>query len=76
MARNPMTTAEILALPASVALVTAGRALNLGRTKAYELARSGELPVRVLRLGNAYRVPRADLLAALGLEQPASAPAA
>jgi hypothetical protein len=76
MARNPMTTDEVLALPAAVDLVSAGRALGLGRTKAYELARRGALPVRVLRLGNAYRVPRADLLAALGLERPtATAPA-
>lgn len=60
---------ELLALPSSVDLVTAGRALGIGRTKAYELARADELPVKVLRLGNAYRVATADLLRVLGIEE-------
>ncbi|CAL9514647.1 hypothetical protein SUDANB126_03718 [Streptomyces sp. enrichment culture] len=72
MARNPMTVEEILALPAAPDLIDAGRAFNLGRTKAYEMARRGEFPVPVLRLGNAYRVRRSDILAALGIEQPAA----
>ena len=58
-----MTRRELLDLPPSVDLVTAGRALGIGRTKTYELARADDLPVRVLRLGNAYRVASADLLA-------------
>jgi hypothetical protein len=61
-----MDRAELLALPVSFDLVTAARALHLGRTKAHELARRGEFPVRVLRLGNRYRVTRADLLRFLG----------
>ena len=60
---------ELLDLPSSVDLVTAGRALGIGRTKAYELARADELPVRVLRLGNTYRVATADLLRVLGIEE-------
>lgn len=64
---NALTRAELLALPAAVDLVTAGRALSLGRSKAYELAQRGEFPVRLLRLGNAYRVPTADLLDLLGV---------
>ncbi|MFD3729995.1 hypothetical protein [Streptomyces sp. NPDC058632] len=68
-----LSAAEVLALPASVDLVTAGRALHCGRTLAYELARRGEFPVPVLRLGNAYRVRRADLLAVLGIEDPTAA---
>ncbi|WP_406354873.1 helix-turn-helix domain-containing protein [Streptomyces sp. NBC_01635] len=63
-----MSTEEILALPASVDLVTAGRALNIGRTLTYDLARRGELPVPTLRLGNALRVRRSDILAALAIE--------
>lgn len=65
-----MSRTELLALPVAVDLVTAGRALGLGRTKAHELARRGEFPCRVLRVGRAYRVPRAELLATLG--EPAS----
>ncbi|MFI9466813.1 helix-turn-helix domain-containing protein [Streptomyces sp. NPDC052492] len=71
-----LSAADVLKLPAVVDLVTAGRALGIGRTLAYDLARRGDLPVPVLRLGNAYRVRRADLLAVLGIEQPATAPAA
>jgi excisionase family DNA binding protein len=63
-----MTTAELLALPVAMDLVTAGRALGLGRTLAFELARAGEFPVPVLRLGTRYRVTRADLLKTLGLD--------
>ena len=62
-----MTRAELLALPAAVDLVTAGRAFGLGRTQAQLLAKAGKFPCRVLRVGNRYRVPTADLLAVLGL---------
>lgn len=71
-----MQTAEILALPAVVDVVTAGRALSLGRTTAYDLARRGMFPVPLLRLGHQYRARRSDLLDLLGIEQPASASAA
>lgn len=60
---------ELLKLPPSVDLVTAGRALGIGRTKAYELARAEDFPARVLRLGNTYRVVTADLLRLLGIEE-------
>ncbi|MCX5271262.1 MULTISPECIES: integrase [Streptomyces] len=62
-----LTGAELLALPAAVDLATAGRALGLGRTKTYELAQRGEFPVRLLRLGTAYRCVTADLLDLLGI---------
>jgi hypothetical protein len=58
---------EILSLPAAVDLETANRALGLGRSKGYELAKRGQYPCRVLRLGNAYRVVTAELQALLGL---------
>lgn len=58
---------ELLALPVAVDLVTAGRAWGLGRTKAHDLARRGEFPCPALRIGNAYRVTRADLLRSLGV---------
>lgn len=62
----PLTTAEVLALPAVVDLVTAARALGMGRTTAYGLVRAGEFPCRVLRVGRGYRVPTAELLGVLG----------
>lgn len=62
-----MTRDELLALPVSFELwPTAARAFGMGRTAAYEAARRSEFPVPVLRLGNRYRVTRADLLRALG----------
>lgn len=67
MLKNTMSIAEALRLPVSVDLVTAGRAHGLGRTKSHELARAGEFPCPVLRLGNQYRVTRADLLRSLGV---------
>ncbi|MFG2925962.1 hypothetical protein ACGFYA_31200 [Streptomyces sp. NPDC048305] len=62
-----MSREELLDLPAAVDLETGNRALGLGRSKGYELARRGQYPCKVLRLGNAYRVVTADLLALLGL---------
>lgn len=62
-----MTREELLELPAAVDLDTGNRALGLGRSKGYELAKRGQYPCKVLRLGNAYRVVTADLLALLGL---------
>lgn len=62
-----MTRAEALSLPVSFDLDTSNRAFGLGRTTGYALAKRGEYPVPVLRLGNAYRVRRADLLNLLGI---------
>ncbi|MFI0263009.1 hypothetical protein ACH4OW_28715 [Streptomyces sp. NPDC017056] len=62
-----MSREELLELPAAVDLETGNRALGLGRSKGYELAKRGQRPCKVLRLGNAYRVVTADLLAPLGL---------
>jgi hypothetical protein len=62
-----MTVEELLALPVSVDLVTAGRAFGLGRTKAFELAQADEFPCRILRVGKKYRVPRSAIFEALGL---------
>lgn len=63
-----MSRAELDALPVSFDLPTAGRALGLGRTKSYELARAGEFPCRVLPLGRQFRVTKAELFRVLGTE--------
>lgn len=62
-----MTHEELMALPVSFDLMVAARALGIGRTLAYDMAKRGRFPVRVLRLGNRYRVTRADLLRVLGV---------
>nr|WP_202434517.1 MULTISPECIES: hypothetical protein [unclassified Streptomyces] len=65
-----MTGDELLALPAVIDLDTSNQALMIGRSTGYGLAKQGEYPVKVLRLGNAYRVVTADLLNLLGLAYP------
>jgi hypothetical protein len=71
--KHPMTMEELLALPVSVNLPTAARALGIGKNKAYEMAATGaltdggEMPCPVRRLRNEYRVTRPDLFRALGL---------
>jgi len=65
-----LTRAEVSALPAVTSLVTAGQALGLGRTRAYQLARAGEFPCPVIRAGRTYLVPTAGLLALLGMPVP------
>lgn len=61
------TFAEIAALPVMVDLLTAGRMLGIGRTTAYKLARDGEFPCPVVRVGGVYKVPTVGLLRLLGL---------
>jgi hypothetical protein len=69
----PVTIAQLRA-SATVDLMTAARALGLGRTKAYELARREQFPCRVIRIGEHYRIPTAGLLELLGVtaEEPRS----
>jgi excisionase family DNA binding protein len=67
-----MTREEVLALPVTVDLLTTARALGIGRSTAYELARRGEYPLRLYRVGQRYRATRADLLAALNIDDPSA----
>ena len=50
----------------------AARLLGIGRTKAFEMARAGELP-GVLRFGRAYRVSKPVLLRWIGAESAGNA---
>ena len=47
---------------------TAGAALGVGGFEAYELAKTGEFPVRVVRIGRRYVVPVAAILQLLDIE--------
>jgi hypothetical protein len=55
-------------LGATTDIETAGAILGIGRSKSYELAKSGEFPVRVLRIGRRYLVPIPSILTLLGVE--------
>ncbi|WP_280886877.1 helix-turn-helix domain-containing protein [Streptomyces sp. LBL] len=59
---------ELLALPATVNVTTAARALGISRDKAYELIRTESFPVRTLALGGKTRVPTAELWKVLGVD--------
>ncbi|MGW6395906.1 DNA-binding protein [Streptomyces sp. NPDC055103] len=56
-----MTLEELLALPPTVNVVTAARALGIGVHKAYALIKTGAFPVRTLTLGSTVRVPTAAI---------------
>lgn len=68
---QPLSRAELLALPPVINLATLGRALGLSEPVVRERARRDEfaaLGIRVLQLGAQYRVPTADVLRFLGVE--------
>jgi hypothetical protein len=62
-----MSLDEVLALPATVNVVTAARALGIGHNKAYDLIKAGQFPVRTLSMGDTVRIPTAALWEALGV---------
>ena len=64
--RRVWTPDEVRRLGMTTDLATAAAIIGIGRTLAYDLARDGEFPVRVLRLGRRVVVPISDLLAYLG----------
>jgi hypothetical protein len=62
------TIEAVRGLGATIDVETAGAILGIGRSKAYELAKNDEFPVRVLRIGRRYLVPTPSILALLGIE--------
>lgn len=73
--RRAITADELRREGTTTDIITAGRAIGIGRTAAHSLARRGEFPVPVIRAGGTYRVPVAPLLSLLGLSpEPAAAP--
>ena len=66
--RGQWSADQLRQLPATVDLETAGSVLGMALTKARELARAGEFPVRIIRHGDRYVVPTRPLLVLLGIE--------
>ncbi|MFE1841682.1 DNA-binding protein [Streptomyces sviceus] len=60
-----LTVGNLLNLPPTTDVVTAGKAFGMGSTKAYQLAKSGRFPCKVVRSGGSYRVVTADMLRVL-----------
>ena len=70
---QPLSKAELLELPPVINLATLGKALGLSEPVVRERARKNEfaaLGIRVLQLGAQYRVPTADVLRFLGIDDP------
>jgi Helix-turn-helix domain len=70
VAKSVLTQEELLALPVTVDVVTAGRAFGVSRDGTYDLLRRGEFPVRTVKVGRSRRVPRAELFRVLGVTDP------
>lgn len=66
-----LTVGDLLNLPPTIDVETAGKAFGIGRTKAYELVRGGAFPCKVIPAGRTYRVVTADLRRVLGIQAPA-----
>jgi hypothetical protein len=66
--RGRWTADQLRQLPATVDLETAASVLAMGLTKARELARIGEFPVRVIHHGDRYVIPARALLVLLDVE--------
>jgi predicted DNA-binding transcriptional regulator AlpA len=62
-----LTAEDLLRLPPTIDVGMGGQAFGIGRTTAYQLARKGQFPCRIIRAGRACRVVTADLLRVLGL---------
>lgn len=59
------TLDDINRWPATVAVPTACRALGVSPSHGYELIKTGEFPVRVLKVGGRLRVVTASIVALL-----------
>ncbi|MFI5617376.1 helix-turn-helix domain-containing protein [Streptomyces sp. NPDC051567] len=66
---SALTFAEAFVLPLSVDLRTAARAFGMCIATAYKLVREGGFPCSVVKVGRKYRVPTADLMRSLGIEE-------
>jgi hypothetical protein len=63
---DPLPVDAIHNLPPFIDLLTAARALGGGRTRAYQLVRTGRFPCPIHRAGRLYKVRTHDILLHLG----------
>ncbi|MEU4424834.1 helix-turn-helix domain-containing protein [Actinoplanes sp. NPDC024001] len=67
MRRTRWTAEAVRELGLTTDIETAASILNVGRSKAYALAKNGDFPVRVIRVGRSYVVPVSALRELLGI---------
>jgi excisionase family DNA binding protein len=70
--RSAWTVEAVYRLGLTTTVDTAASILGISRTKAYALAKSGEFPVHLVRVGRRYLVPIPALLELLGGRQQAA----
>ncbi|MFI5843897.1 DNA-binding protein [Catenuloplanes sp. NPDC051500] len=66
--RRVWTIDAVRELGSTTDVATAGAIFGIGRSKSYQLAKSGEFPVHLLRIGRRYRVPVPSILDLLGAD--------
>lgn len=66
------TADDVRRLGLTTDIETAGAVLGIGRTMAYGLAKRGEFPVKVLRIGSRYVVPTVGLITVLCVDKTGS----
>ena len=71
MNRSAWTVDAVRALGTTTDIVTAAAVLGIGRTAAYQLARNGDFPVPVTRVGRRFIVGVPHLLRAIGAAESA-----
>jgi len=60
-----VTIEDVRAWPATVSVPKAAEAFGISKSHAYELARTGQFPARILKVGGSVRVVTASILRAL-----------
>lgn len=66
--RRMWTEQAVRDLGVTTDVQTAGAVLGIGRSKAYEMAKADQFPVRLLHIGRRYVVPVAAILQLLGAD--------
>lgn len=70
---EPLTTEQVMSLPAMPPVKQAFAAMNISEGTGYGLIRQEQFPIEVLEFGRTKRVRKVDLVAFLGLTQTAAA---
>lgn len=55
--------------PATVSVSRAAELIGIGRSSAYQAARNGSFPTKIIQIGGRYVVPTKPLLELLGLDE-------
>ena len=71
-----LSIAQVQALPASVDLATAGRAIGIGRSTAFDLVKKDEFPLELFRVGKQWKCRKTDICSLLNVTPEPNTPTA